>query len=159
MSLCSSPCFRDTNWSSAFLCFVVVWSLSCDRLLVTPMDCSTPGSSVLRYVPEFAQAPVHWVDDAIQLPHPLLPSSPSVLSFSQHQGILQWVDSSHQVTKVLELQRQHPSFQWTISVAYLHAYLVPQPDVLISSFLHSRSLLFFKSLLSFLVFWEARNVF
>ena len=79
MSLCSSPCFRDTNWSSAFLCFVVVWSLSCDRLLVTPMDCSTPGSSVLQYVPEFAQAPVHWVDDAI---HSLILCCPLLLLLS-----------------------------------------------------------------------------
>ena len=125
-SLYSFPCFGDTNCSSLFLCFVaVVQSLSCDRLFVTPMDCSIPGSSVLQYFPEFAQAPVHWVDDAIQLPHPLLPSSPAL----------------HQVTKVLELQHKHQSFQWTFRVAYLHAYLVPQPGVLVSSFLHSRSLL------------------
>ena len=32
------------------------------------------------------------------------------LNFSQHQGLFQWVSSSHQVAKVLELQ--HQSFQW-----------------------------------------------
>ena len=40
------------------------------------MDCNTPGFPVLHHLPELAQTPVHWVDDAIQPPHPLLPSSP-----------------------------------------------------------------------------------
>ena len=39
--------------------------------------------------------------------HPLLPPA---FSLSQHQSLLQWVNSSHQVAKVLELQ--HQSFQW-----------------------------------------------
>ena len=34
-------------------------------------------------------------------------------NLSQHQGLLQWVNSSHQVAKVLEFQLQHQSFQWT----------------------------------------------
>ena len=37
------------------------------------MECSTPGFSVLHYLPEFAQTQVHWVSDAIQPSHPLLP--------------------------------------------------------------------------------------
>ena len=37
------------------------------------IDCSTPGSSVLHYFPEFAQIHVHWVGDAICPSHPLLP--------------------------------------------------------------------------------------
>ena len=47
------------------------------------------------------------------LSHPLLSPSPPALSLSQHQGLLQWVSSSHQVAKVLEFQLQHQSFQWT----------------------------------------------
>ena len=35
-----------------------------------PMNCSTPGFPVLHYLPEFAQAHVHWVNDAIQPSHP-----------------------------------------------------------------------------------------
>ena len=31
---------------------------------------------------------------------------------SQHQGLFQWVSSSHQMTRVLEFQLQHLSFQW-----------------------------------------------
>ena len=43
-------------------------------------------------------------------------SSPSsALDPSQYQGLFQWVSSSHQVTKVLELQLQHQSFQWVFS--------------------------------------------
>ena len=44
--------------------------------------------------------------------HPLSPSSPPALSLAQHQGFFQWVGSSHQVAKILELQLQHQSFQW-----------------------------------------------
>ena len=35
-------------------------------------------------------------------------------NLSQHQGLFQWISSSHQVAKVLELQLQ--SFQWIFSV-------------------------------------------
>ena len=71
---------------------------------------------VLQCVPEFVQTHVHWVSDAIQPSHPL--SSPSLPSFnlSQHQGLFRWVGSSHQVAKILELQLQHPFFQWIFRV-------------------------------------------
>ena len=76
-----------------------------------PMDCSTPGSSALLcpYPPEFTQTHVHWVGDTIWPSSPL--SSPSHFHFtlSQHQNIFQWVSSSHQVAKILELQLQHQS--------------------------------------------------
>ena len=49
--------------------------------------------------------------------HPTISSSvvPFSLTFnhSQHQGLLQWVSSLHEVAKVLEFQLQHQSFQWT----------------------------------------------
>ena len=51
-----------------------------------PMDCSTPGSAVLRYLPEFAQTHVHWVGDAIQPSHPLSSLSPPAFSLSQHRS-------------------------------------------------------------------------
>ena len=73
------------------------------------MDCSTPGFPVLRYLPEFAQTPVHWVNDTIQPSHPLSSPSPPALNLSQHQGLSQWVSSSPQVAKVLEFQLQHLS--------------------------------------------------
>ena len=54
----------------------------------------------------------------IQPSHPLLPPSPPALNLSQHQGLFQWVSSSHQVAKVLELQLQHQSFQWILRVYF-----------------------------------------
>ena len=44
--------------------------------------------------------------------------SPPALSLSQRQSLFQWVSSSHQVAKVLELQLQHQSFQWMFRVDF-----------------------------------------
>ena len=85
---------------------------SCLNLCNT-MNCSTPGIPVHHQLPESTQTHVHWVGDAIQPSNPLSPSSPPVLILSQHQGIFQWVSSSHQVAKGLAFQLQHQSFQWT----------------------------------------------
>ena len=52
---------------------------------------------------------VHWVGDAIQPSHPLSSPYPPALNLSQHQGLFQWVGSSHQVAQVLEFQLQHQS--------------------------------------------------
>ena len=62
---------------------------------------------------EFTQTHVHRVGDAIQPSHPLSSSPPPAPNPSQHQGLFQWVNSSHEVAKVLEFQLQHQSFQWT----------------------------------------------
>ena len=78
---------------------------------------------VLHYLPEFAQIHIHWVGGAIQPPHPLLPPSPSSLNLSQHQNPFQWVSSSDQVAKVLELQLQHQSFQW-ISLCWVKTQVI-----------------------------------
>ena len=79
--------------------------------LYDPMNHSTPGLSIHHQLPESTQTHVHWVDDAIQLSYPLSSPSPPALNLSQHQGLYQWVSSSHQVAKVLEFQLQHQSFQ------------------------------------------------
>ena len=94
---------------------VLVESLS-HVWLCNPMDCSTLGFTVHHYLPEFAETHVHWVGDAIQPSHPLLPPSPPAFNLSQHQGLSQWFGSSHQVAKVLELQLQHQSFQWILGL-------------------------------------------
>ena len=91
---------------------------SCTALCDT-MDCSMPGFPVLRHLPEFAQIHVHWVNDAIQTSCPLSPTSPLALSLSQHQGLFQWISSSYQVAKDLELQLQYQSFQWIFRVDLL----------------------------------------
>ena len=72
--------------------------------LCDPMSCSTPGLPVHHQLPEFTQTHVHRVGDAIQPSHPLLSPSPPALNRSQHQSLFQWVNSSHEVAKVLEFQ-------------------------------------------------------
>ena len=69
--------------------------------------------------PELTQTHVHWVGDAIQPSHPLSLPSPPTFNLSQHQGLFQWVSSSHQVAKVLQLQLQHQSFQWIFRTYFL----------------------------------------
>ena len=76
------------------------------------MDCSTPGLHVHQQLLELTHTHVHWVGDAIQPSHPLSAPSPLACYLSQHQGLFQWVSSSHQVAKVLEFQLQYQSFQW-----------------------------------------------
>ena len=55
--------------------------------------------------------------------HPSISSSvaplPPAFNISQNQGLFQWVSSSHQVAKVLELQPQHQSFQWIFRTDFL----------------------------------------
>ena len=94
--------------------------------LCDPTDCSTSGSSVLHYFPDFAQTNIHWASDAIQPSQPLLPPTPPALNLLHHQSLLQWV-SSHRVAKVFELQLQHESFQWIFRVDFLYNWLVWYP--------------------------------
>ena len=75
---------------------------------------------------ESTQTHVHRVSDAIQPSHPLLSPSPPA-NPSQHQGLFQWVNTSHEVAKVLELQLQHQSFQWTPRTDLLWDGLVGSP--------------------------------
>ena len=62
---------------------------------------------VLPHLPEFAQTRVHWVTDTIQPSHPVPPPSSLTFGLFQHQGLFQWVYSSYQVAKVLELAFLH----------------------------------------------------
>ena len=91
--------------------------------LCDPIDCSTAGLPVLHHLPKFAQVHVYCIGNAIHPSHPLmLPSSPSALSLSQHQGLFQWVGCSHQMTKILEVQ--HQSFEWVFRVDFPWDWLV-----------------------------------
>ena len=59
-------------------------------------DCSTPGFPLFHWLPEFAPIHVHWVSDAIQPSHPLLPPFPPGLSISQSFPISQLFTSGGQ---------------------------------------------------------------
>ena len=99
-------------WASVSVQFSSV-TQSCPTLC-NPMNHCTPGLPVHHQLLEFTQTHVHRVSDAIQPSHPLLSPSPPAPNPSQHQSLFQWVNSSHEVAKVLELQPQHQSFQWTL---------------------------------------------
>ena len=66
------------------------------------MDCSMPSFPVHHQLPEFTQTHVHCISDTTQPSHPLSSLSPPAFNLSQHRGLFQWVNSSHQVAKVLE---------------------------------------------------------
>ena len=107
--------FADMHTSTYTSTFSSVQFSSFAQSCPTPcdsMDCSTPGLCVHHQLLKFTQTHVCWVGDAIQPSHPL--SSPFSLTsnLSQGQGLFKWVNSSHQVDKVLEFQLQHQSFQW-----------------------------------------------
>ena len=95
--------------------------------LCNPMNHSTPGLPGNHQLPKSTQTHVHRVDDAIQLSHPLSSPSPPALNPSQNQGHFQWLSSSNQVAKVLELQLQHQSFQWILRTDFLQDGLVGSP--------------------------------
>ena len=80
--------------------------------LCDPLNHSTPGLPVHHQLLEFTQIHVHWVSDTIPPSHPLWSPSPPAFNLSQHQGLFQWVSSSHQVAKVLAFQLHHQFFQW-----------------------------------------------
>ena len=92
-----------------------------------PMNHGMPGLPVHHKPLESTQTHAHRISDAIQPSHPLSSPSPPAPSPSRHQGLFQWVNSSHEVAKVLEFQLQHQSFQWTPRTYLLQDGLVGSP--------------------------------
>ena len=122
---CVTPIYVSTSirWEFSFLSFFIlhfssVQSTKSCLTLCDPMDCSMPGLPVHQLL-ESTQTHVHWVGDAIQPSHPLSSPYPTALNLSQHQGLFQWLSSSHQVAKVLELEVQHQTFQWIFRTDFL----------------------------------------
>ena len=116
---------HSQEFTLSFLVVVVqppsyVWL--CDH-----MNCSTTGLPIPHHLPKFVQVHVHCIGNAIQPSHPLIPSSPSVLSLSQHQGLYQWVGGLHQMIEILELQLQSQSFQWVFRVEFPQDWMVWSP--------------------------------
>ena len=110
---CSCRCVSSVAQSCAILC--------------DPMNRSTPGLPVHHQLPEFTQTHIHRVSDAMQPSHPLSSPSPPAPNPSQHQSLFQWVNSSHEVAKVLEFQLSHHSFQRTPRADLLQNGLVGSP--------------------------------
>ena len=90
---------------------IVIHSLRLVWLSATPLTAARQASLSFTISQSLFQTHAHRVGDAIQPSHPLSSPSPPAFNLSQHQGLFQRVSSSHEVTKVLELQLQQQSFQ------------------------------------------------
>ena len=118
--------YVDIINTSASVQFSPVQSLSRAQLFVTSWIAArqaslsiTNSQSLLKFM-------------SIELVTPsshLILSSPSPLAAnpSQHQDLFQWVNSSHEVAKVMEFQLQHQSLQWTPRIDLLWDGLVGSP--------------------------------
>ena len=105
------PTSESSHCSVQFSCSVVSDSLR-------PPESQHARLPVHHQLPESTQTHVHGVSDAIQLSHPLLPSSPPALNLSQHQGLFKWSASlvaqrlkrlpGIQETRVWSLGREDP---------------------------------------------------
>ena len=100
------------------LVMLLLFSRSVMSDSLQPSRLQMPGLPVLHCLLEFALTLIHWVNDAILPSQPLSPLSPAALNLSQHQGLFQWIGSSHQVVKVLKLWLWHQSFQWIFRVDF-----------------------------------------
>ena len=119
LDLSTSMMDRSTFWKfiNMYVCelYILPCVLCCysdTKLCLTlcnPMNCSMPGFPVLLCFLEFAQIHVHLVD-AIQSSHPFS------INLSQHQGLFQWVGSSHQI--------KNWNFSFSISISNEYSGLI-----------------------------------
>ena len=112
---------------SLFICIQFSSVTQSCLTLCDPMNSSTPGLPVYHQVLEFTKTHVHRVSDAIQPSHPPSSPSPPASNPSQHQSLYQWVNSSHELAKVLEFQLQHHSLQRNPRADLLQNGLVGSP--------------------------------
>ena len=105
---------RKCHWNPGICIFTIVTGdFMSDQIrsfaqlsltLCDPMNHSMPGLPVHHQLSEFTETHIHPVSDAIQPSHPLSSPSPPAPNPSQHQSPFQWVNSLHEVAKVLEFQ-------------------------------------------------------
>ena len=110
--------------------FYLSWfSRSVMSTLCDPVDCSTPGFYALHHLLELAQTHVHWVNDAIQPPHPL--SSPLCrYSFLKNYIQLPIPQNSRKNKRYWLLAHAAPQFQFfslwknvTLKLLYVLIYM------------------------------------
>ena len=137
MSITNRIRFKRSNWTSIYV-FVITskvlvdldmcdlicfWSIQLSSVTQScPAICNPIGlaqQASHHQLQELAQTQVHQVSDAIQPSHLLLSPSPPAFNLSQHQGLFQWISSTHQESKILEFQLQHQSFQWIFRTDFL----------------------------------------
>ena len=73
---------------------------------------SMPGFPVLYHLPEFAQTHVHWLSDAIQTSHPIIPFFSCLESFPASGSFpMSWLFSSGGQSIGVSASRYYQSFQ------------------------------------------------
>ena len=107
--------------------FSSVHSLSCVWLFATPWIAAGQASLSITNSRSSLRLNVHRVRDAIQPSHPQSSPSPPAPNPSQHQSHFQWVNSLHEMAKVLEFQLQHHSFQRNPRADLLQNGLIGSP--------------------------------
>ena len=102
-----------------------------------PMECSTSGFPVLHHPQSMFKLMSIEPSKHLVLSSPY----PPAFNLSQHQGLFQWVRSSHQVAKVLEFQLQYQSFRWIFRADFLYVWfdLLAVQGTLKSLFQHHSS--------------------
>ena len=133
VSQCQS---REATRPGAHTQFSSVQLLSRVRLSATPWVAARQASLSITNSRSSLRLNVHWVHDAIQPSHPLSSPSPPAPNPSQHQGLCQWVNSLHEVAKVLEFQynnhiylRMYSGIKWQISTMQKLQLLLHQPNI------------------------------
>ena len=105
-------CGACTQWNIQFSSVAQSCQTRCN-----PMDCSTLGSLSINNSQSLLK--LMSIESVTPSNHLILSSPSPAFSLSQHQGLFQWVRSSHQVAQLLELQLQHQSFQWIFRTDFL----------------------------------------
>ena len=113
-------CSKRRNCTSHSMVLRSMWrccsvAKSCPTLC-NLMDYSVPAFPAPHHLPEFTLVHVHWLDDAIQLSHPLPSPSPSAFSLCQHQGLSQdWLF----ISGGQSIEASASVLQWVFKVYFL----------------------------------------
>ena len=92
------------------LVVVTVQSLSCIWFFATPWTAA--HQAFLSFTDSWSLLKLMSIDSVMPSNNLILFCPVSASNLSQHQGLFQWISSSHQVAKVLEFQLPHQSFWW-----------------------------------------------
>ena len=106
---CGYECLpKKYKWNAFYIPPVRISSVQFSRSVVSdslqPHESQHTRPPCPHQLPEFTETHVHRVSDAIQPSHPLSSPSPPALNPSHHESLFQWVNSLHEVAKVLEFQ-------------------------------------------------------
>ena len=133
-SVCRSP--DDDIWCGAYFHLLIYYlhiffgvayiqnfqfssdqSLSHVQLFVTPWTAAWQASMSITNSQSLLK--LMCIELVIPSNHFILSSPSPAFNHSQHQGLFQWVSSSHQMAKLLEFQLKHQSFWWMFRTDFL----------------------------------------